>query len=336
MQHSIHRKERYRILKSMLMLIVFGGILLALVNLQNGKYLLASFELINVILASIAIWKIRDIRSEKTLRQISTFFACLILSIMMYAFSLDDMTTTVYIWALLIPLIAYHLTNLKLGFRLTAIFLTCTGIIFLYKHNLSPGHFSADETLDVLLSLLTAWLLTHFYERSNTISKYKLSNIAATDPLTGLRNRSTLQTVFKQYAALDIGIIMFDIDNFKQINDTYGHDVGDEILIKVSECLMEHVAKRDYVFRLGGEEFCVLMPNARQVDIDTLAQRLIQQISYQRTKVSGKTIFFTASAGTAHHPREAENLSDLLKVADKRMYHAKQLGKNQAITSTMD
>lgn len=157
------------------------------------------------------------------------------------------------------------------------------------------------------------------------------------DSLTGLQNHGNFLALLKaqlETAALEsrpLGLIMLDVDNFKQYNDTYGHLVGDSILVALSSAMRQHVKTSDAVARWGGEEFVISLPNAdaaqaQQVALrirDTMAALTVQDAD--QMPIPGPTV----SQGFALFPREADSLVDLIHLADRRLYLAKARGRNQ-------
>ena len=162
----------------------------------------------------------------------------------------------------------------------------------------------------------------------------KLSIQATHDGLTLLPNRALLNDRFEMDLARArreqrSGALMFiDLDNFKQINDVYGHDVGDNILMIVAERLKGEVRSYDTVARIGGDEFCVLLPNVESLDI---LKHLAERIRESLTKpccVAGWSLTMTASIGIACYPHDGDSLGEIMKAADVAMYEAKTSGKN--------
>jgi len=157
---------------------------------------------------------------------------------------------------------------------------------------------------------------------------YKLST---QDSLCGLYNRLSLMEKLKwliDKAQRDnerFAVIFIDLDNFKHINDTKGHDFGDIILQKVASILFETIRKNDFVARFGGDEFVVILPNFKE---ETLIIDVAQRIQKKLTSLSERTML-TASMGIAIYPKDGHNASTLLKNADIAMYKAKELGKNK-------
>ncbi len=172
----------------------------------------------------------------------------------------------------------------------------------------------------------------------------KLESLAMTDELTKIANRRAFFirgieeiTRARRYH-LPLSLIMLDIDRFKLINDTLGHDSGDYALQCVAALLVEGIREVDVVGRLGGEEFAVLLPNTKIEDAKKLAERLrigIAENSDLKTKLK---MDITASFGVAEYQLQIKNLDELLKNADTAMYRAKNSGRNRVelFTSELD
>jgi diguanylate cyclase (GGDEF)-like protein len=149
-----------------------------------------------------------------------------------------------------------------------------------------------------------------------------------TDPLTGLNNRRGMATVLQQWKETDtpFSVLTVDIDHFKRVNDTYGHDVGDLVLSFLADTMRACTRDTDLICRVGGEEFCIFLPDQ---DIDQalqLAERLRILIS-ETNSPTGSPI--TISIGLAHWPVHARDHSTVLKLADAALYKAKRNGRNR-------
>jgi len=158
-------------------------------------------------------------------------------------------------------------------------------------------------------------------------------DVATIDQLTSLYVRSMfdemLKQEFEQYLRNDqkLSIMMLDIDNFKDFNDTYGHQGGDEALKTIGNVLLNAVRKSDIACRYGGEEMVVIMPHT---DMDTaleVAQRIRQKI--EATEINGRNL--TVSIGVSEVNASVKSADGLLKMADDALYQAKANGKNQVV-----
>lgn len=156
------------------------------------------------------------------------------------------------------------------------------------------------------------------------------------DPLTGLYNRRVLEErITGEIHRADrykhsLSIFMVDLDHFKLVNDTYGHQKGDIALCQLAKLLEISIRKTDYVARYGGEEFIVVLPETPLLEAEELAERLCKQIGEHTIPiVNNKTIQITASIGVASFPEHHTSWQGLIEAADSAMYVAKQAGRNQ-------
>ncbi|WP_010321765.1 sensor domain-containing diguanylate cyclase [Marinobacterium stanieri] len=156
----------------------------------------------------------------------------------------------------------------------------------------------------------------------------ELKNDAETDPLTGLSNRrgSELTLALLQEKQVPFSVLAIDIDHFKQVNDTYGHDCGDEVLKSLAEILKSCTRQEDLACRTGGEEFMILLPNVHLQGAQELAERLRKAVAkYLFAEVGVLTI----SIGVAEWPEQADEPAKVLKYADHALYRAKKRGRNR-------
>lgn len=158
---------------------------------------------------------------------------------------------------------------------------------------------------------------------------------ANTDELTGLNNRRAFFTLGEQATrqALrnqhPLSLIMFDLDHFKQINDSYGHAIGDRVLQKVATTVDSMARDADVLGRIGGEEFAILMYNTDPNESSHLAERIRQAIAESTIEVAGRPLGCTASFGIAAAHGRPISLEHLLSEADHAMYRAKSRGRNR-------
>jgi diguanylate cyclase (GGDEF)-like protein len=165
---------------------------------------------------------------------------------------------------------------------------------------------------------------------------HEINELSRRDFLTGLYNRrhfyDTAETLFAHLkrGKMFIGLVMIDIDNFKLINDTYGHAAGDQVLIHVAEQLKAGVRETDVVSRFGGEEFCILLAGLDKPEDSQIAVcRIIETIRGSQVTVNGHTIQVTVSAGVC--TQEKNSLDNMIMSADHYLYEAKNGGKDQAV-----
>ena len=163
----------------------------------------------------------------------------------------------------------------------------------------------------------------------------QLIQLAERDPLTNLYNRRRFHEEIDRIIAdasrrkAHAGLLAIDLDGFKPINDEYGHQAGDEVLIKLAEEVGATVRRNEIFFRVGGDEFAILAPDADEEEMVGLARRVSGKISDMRFLFSGREVRITASLGIALYPRHAASSEDIIARADSAMYQAKLSGKNR-------
>ncbi|GEM_PF-2004311 len=168
------------------------------------------------------------------------------------------------------------------------------------------------------------------------IGMMRLSHLASTDPLTGVPNRRMLELDLVRYGRLatryknNLSLIMLDLDNFKVINDTYGHQIGDEVLKEIARLIQRNIRDTDTLYRYGGEEFAILCPQTDKEGAYELSERIRNAIKNHRFWVFGdRYIYVTVSLGVANFPEDTEKTGELLAIADISLYKAKNEGKNR-------
>lgn len=200
-----------------------------------------------------------------------------------------------------------------------------------------------SNSVFLLMALVAAVMSAHFLDKTARqryqIGHY-LENIAQHDPLTKLSNR---RAVYERSNALiseslivrkPLAVLMVDIDHFKTINDTYGHEVGDEVLMDVAASISTASRETDVVARWGGEEFLVILPNTSLIDAKFFSERLCLQLSRHPIEAKcGGSIAITVSIGVSGRDgldnTEAQPLATMISEADKALYFCKRNGRNQ-------
>jgi diguanylate cyclase (GGDEF)-like protein len=165
----------------------------------------------------------------------------------------------------------------------------------------------------------------------------ELKTLSSTDPMTKLYNRRYFTEISEKILKLSkreknyLSIIILDIDNFKNINDIYGHSVGDKVIISLANKLSELQRTSDIICRYGGEEFIILLPSTNQENAKIVAEKIRKSVESLIITLSfDKNITFTISLGVSHIDLENEdNIEEGLKRADRALYKAKESGKNR-------
>ncbi|RCX21404.1 diguanylate cyclase (GGDEF)-like protein [Fontibacillus phaseoli] len=175
---------------------------------------------------------------------------------------------------------------------------------------------------------LAIFLSGGLYVRALRAERNTLRELVYRDPVTGLLNRSGFDTFWSQYRAKErLALLSLDLDGFKEINDTYGHAAGDELLKEVSRDLKQITNKNQLAFRMGGDEFLFIMKNYDPSQVEILAGLILKKIS-RPYYIQDRDISITGSIGISMCEYSEADRARLLEEADSAMYHAKRLGKN--------
>jgi len=191
------------------------------------------------------------------------------------------------------------------------------------------------------LSRLNRSLEQQVVERTAELDRLvrKLEGFSYEDPLTGLKNRRHFDERLQYEASratrngTPLSLVMIDLDHFKRINDRYGHEAGDTVLMGVAELLQCHFRNADVVCRLGGEEFVAILPGATTAQAEARAEALVRAVRQLRLSHGNTPLSpITLSCGVATYPGHAREPLALLGLADKALYHAKHHGRDRCVT----
>ncbi len=191
---------------------------------------------------------------------------------------------------------------------------------------------------DIDTQLIEELLCKLIYPLRNCLLYRQARNSALQDKLTGLHNRTAFDESLKREIGLasrqqiPLSLIVLDIDNFKTINDTYGHNAGDTALQMLATTIIETMRSSDIVFRYGGEEFTLILSNADKKAAQLVAERIRVATSQLSCNDGKRTFGFTVSLGVAQF-KQGETASNLFDRADGAVYQAKKAGRNTAITT---
>jgi len=194
----------------------------------------------------------------------------------------------------------------------------------------APGNFTQNAR--GRLSLFTQSLALALH---NALLFDRLERLAALDPLTGVYNRrfgmTRLHEEFGRTLRMEapLGLVMFDLDHFKQVNDLYGHLTGDRVLVRLARAARSVMREGDILVRYGGEEFLAILPGASRQDVLGIADRLCRKVRETGVRSGEDVINVTVSAGGASYPEnEVGSETELVDFADKALYQAKESGRD--------
>jgi diguanylate cyclase (GGDEF)-like protein len=268
--------------------------------------------------------------------------------------------SSIFVVVIMSPTVLQYVFFLVLGGLMASLFLStrATGIIFIMTFvgvlmlpRLAPGY-SIENNIYALffiasiggLVLMAASLRQRYIEQIDlqtqqlVHSEARLRDLSVHDALTGLFNRRyleeslTLELIRAARKRSPVGIIMVDIDHFKQFNDTDGHAAGDEVLVQVGSFLRAHVRESDVTCRYGGEEFILILPEAPSKITQVRAQSMQEDIQGLRVEHQGQVLgAITLSLGVAGFPEHGTTMETILKAVDTALYRAKREGRNRVV-----
>ncbi|MCR5421517.1 MAG: GGDEF domain-containing protein [Lachnospiraceae bacterium] len=248
--------------------------------------------------------------------------------------------------------VEYFKNNLKVPALLSSIVFICYfvtrfinskfGIII--TKDISPTIIRFTYYFNITLTFLLLWIvsllfsLEVYYMQNNLENKNNsLEQLANYDPLTKLLNRRSMDLILAKSindASSNISdifcVIMADIDDFKMVNDTYGHNVGDLVLTEVSNIITREVRDIDYICRWGGEEILILINAPKEKSIN-VANRICNNVAEHKIEIDDNTIKVTLTLGVAQY-KSSDTVKSLIERADKCLYIGKQSGKNRVIS----
>ncbi len=257
-----------------------------------------------------------DIQLIETFPPISAMPLGIIMSMFVFARNRQILTTAIAAWLLFaLPVLLYLACHLEELFTPRGLDLVVTlGPVMAVLSALIPFHSGIEQTVKSLRS-----------ERA------QMQTLAERDPLTQLYNRRGMETFFSALfmaSEATLGVILFDIDHFKAVNDRYGHDVGDQVLRQVAQRCGAVLRQDDRFARWGGEEFLIVVPGVGDRVLKAIAEELRVAISTEDIKPVGQV---TASFGVTRLGTE-DTIDSVLKRVDQAMYAAKVEGRNRVVS----
>lgn len=324
--------ERTAIAVQLLRLLALFGIVVAISDYLTGNFVISSAAVGISVLAPLVLLLSRWPRFARLPLRFSYW-------LLFAMFLLGSFTQLPYrperaVWITLFPVAYFYLGGLRLG----AILSLASLVILLTSYVASPALLGRQATFapyafgQCVGAFVLITVLAYLYERIRTRQTERLEAQAERDTLSGLLNRRgfVAQAERIRQQALRFGhayaVVLLDVDDFKQVNDRWGHAAGDELLVRVAALLGQCTRKADLLARWGGEEFILLLPQITLEHACAAAEKmraLVQAESIDHGPV-------TISVGVALHDA-AENLEATINRADRAMYRAKEAGKNRVV-----
>lgn len=275
-----------------------------------------------------------------TLSSAISFYSLCIL--MLYLVFTGGVENTGPLWIYIIPPVSLFFHGLKRGLVEIIVFIIfCAAIMFIPTDFVLHTVYSIEFKLRLIYSFLTITFLSALYEYSRNkayhytleLSK-KYQELAHVDALTQLSNRRDALVLLKREQSRaarskeKLSIILCDVDYFKKVNDLYGHNAGDAVLIELAKIFTSSIREQDCVARWGGEEFLFILPGTVAENAYHLAEKVLRNVRSNLVNYKGENISVTVSMGI-EQSNGNRTIDEIISSADKYLYQAKNSGRNQ-------
>ncbi len=292
------------------------------------SYGLAALEFIFMCYSSYVYFIAKQQTYSATHIRVYVYFLIFIISAGTFIQPLDN---GLFLWTTFFPVLFYLLMGVKHGRLATSIALIPQLFNIYYQASWNEAYDPIPLMINLLLCYCGIWTVAHIFESSRKKTENSLRYLASRDALTGSHNRLALTHAFAHFVQnrgdMTLCLLVIDLDYFKQVNDTYGHDAGDKVLIDTVQ-VMSQIVGDDNLYRIGGEEFCVTLFDHSIAQAEHVGEKLREVIDQHLYAYDSKQIQLTLSVGICEY-REGDKLDMLLKLADVELYNAKKNGRNQ-------
>jgi len=278
----------------------------------------------------------RDTRYESLIYWFTGLEILIAMSFIYISNQIPNPNILIQAFGVMIIILAIFLINNRWLFSIfTALFVSIGYFVFV---GVSFTEINRSDFLAAIIHIVIVIVLSsissysvNYYKRIQYLHTIELIKMAETDALTGIDNKAKFNQEYARLAdsvtatARNLAVIMFDIDDFKAINDRFGHLIGDQVLQELTGIVRRNINQSDLFARWGGEEFVIILPDSQREEAMVVARRLQQIIAEHRFETAGQV---TCSFGVAAF-KNGDNLDTVLHRVDERLYLAKKLGKNR-------
>ncbi len=324
MSFDEYKRPSHVILHTLMYLATGVCFIFIFINFFLGKYFLAGFEVFGCLINLVLLTKFKKIIQSPFINQFILGYSLYLLSAMMVIFFSDNVTSLVYVWIFLIPCIGYVVNGIRTGFWITAIFSLISFCIYLFNSHNAYGSFQMPQLLNVLFAILVAWILAHIYETIREDMTEKLVELATLDPLTKLKNRGHFYEMYRRFRGEKVGLILLDLDCLKRVNKQYGYLAGDVLLLDIAKILTANKMNNTNLFRIGDDEFAILMPTTDCQDCLALSKKLFAKIAQTPTRFKNYVLTPDISMALSCIDADGNNLDELMTATYDLLKQAKQ------------
>jgi diguanylate cyclase (GGDEF)-like protein len=319
-----HTRFRYQALSILSLLGIVGGIAMTFMDYDQGRRVIALADGVAVCLFSL---NLVYLYRKRNMTVASALGFAILLALILFSFLIAGAPTL--FWLYMFPWLAFFLFGLRVGTILNLVL----AVLFLYmvNHLADEGAIASNLRGDITASYFMLMIIAFTYEYLKVKQEHKLELVSRTDSLTGALNRYRFDVILnheieraRRYET-PLGVIMLDLDNFKRINDDYGHRIGDVVLQELVLLVRRRIRRTDEIIRYGGEEFIVVTPMTNMDQARELAEDI--RATADAHRFPGVASITVSTGVTAFKP--GDDMDSLLSRVDAAMYEAKRLGRNR-------
>lgn len=254
---------------------------------------------------------------------------------------------SIFLWAFLLPALSFSIMGDKKGLIIALAFF-CTAILLMIvpEHILNSAPYSRYVVIRFSIIYLILTFIIYYYESSQQMliryiqeERDKFENVSKHDLLTGLSNRrdiiGKMEIERERHSRMGkpFAVIMGDIDNFKNLNDTYGHDAGDYVLQTIGSILVNQVRNIDCPSRWGGEEFLIILVDTDLEGGQRVAERIRKKVENAKFQYKDREFTVTMTFGLSIYQGADENIDECIRRSDNALYEGKNQGKNRVVAA---
>lgn len=339
--HPFERQDprywRIRLMQSLLLILqLYSGIFTVLNLTLFGYY---SVAIANMAVFAVILGIQADLRRNLNIERSANWLIGIIITFMIIYVGLTEGRNYAFIWLSMVPTIAFFLLGIRRGLQITVPFLVVVIGYIIWSAQGWPSYaVNLPAFFNITCALFAVLTIARHYEKSRAEAyaalaerNTELQRIAITDGLTQLHNRAHLDAVLEselqraQRHEQQLAVLILDTDHFKVLNDSYGHLVGDQVLIELSELLRTKIRATDILGRWGGEEFMIITPNTDADGAVELAEKIRTAVATHR--FTQEKLHLTISVGVAQLNQE-DTLVSIVRRADEGLYQAKHDGRD--------
>lgn len=313
--------------------------IMGIIRLLNGNFIFAIVLLIASLVYFLGYYSYKKLNNVELSSSIILYSLYLLMFYLVYTGGVEN---TGPLWIFIVAPVSVFVHGFRRGLIDIALFvIIISSIMFIPTDIIAHAEYTLGFKLRLLSSFLTVTFLSALYEYSRDrayqhtleLSK-KYQQLANFDPLTQLSNRrDALHILQREQARIirnkePLSIILCDVDHFKKINDQYGHNAGDAVLIDLAKIFTKNIRKQECIARWGGEEFLFILPKTPAINANIFAGKIQAILQDHLVNFEGKKIKVTVSLGIEQF-NDNQSIDEVINNADKYLYQAKDAGRNQ-------